>query len=70
MYSGRRILLLPHACIRYYIWEADYLINVLRQEARRNGLGEKMGAAFLPLARDLGYSASFFNLVFVSNDVR
>ena len=29
-----------------------------------------MGAAFLPLARDLGYSASFFNLVFVSNDVR
>ena len=42
----------------------------IRQEARRNGLGEKMGAAFLPLARDLGYSASFFNLVFVSNDVR
>ena len=41
-----------------------------RKEARRNGLGEKMGAAFLPLARDLGYSASFFNLVFVSNDVR
>ena len=30
----------------------------------------ELGAAFLPLARALGYSASFFNLVFVSNDVR
>ena len=29
-----------------------------------------MGRYFLPLARDLGYSASFFNLVFVSNRVR
>lgn len=45
-------------------------VNIWRKEARRNGLGERMGAAFLPLARDLGYSASFFNLVFVSNGVR
>ena len=47
-----------------------YILLIGRKEARRNGLGERMGAAFLPLARDLGYTASFFNLVFVSNDVR
>ena len=28
-----------------------------------------MGECFLPLARDLGYRASFFNLVFVTNKV-
>ena len=29
-----------------------------------------MGECFLPLARDLGYRASFFNLVFVTNKVK
>ena len=43
---------------------------IVKKEARFNGIGQKMGAAFLPLARNLGYSASFFNLVFVSNGVR
>jgi len=42
---------------------------IVRKEVRCNGIGQRMGAAFLPLARDLGYSASFFNLVFVSNEV-
>ena len=34
---------------------------------RQRGVGRLMGAAFLALARDLGYSASYFNLVFASN---
>ena len=42
----------------------------MRKEVRGNGIGQMMGRSFLPLARDLGYSASFFNLVFVSNRVR
>ena len=42
---------------------------IVRTEVRGNGIGERMGKAFLPLARDLGYKASFFNLVFVSNGV-
>ena len=43
---------------------------IVRKEVRGNGIGQMMGRSFLPLARDLGYSASFFNLVFVSNRVR
>ena len=42
---------------------------IVRKETRGNGIGQHMGKAFLPLARDLGYKASFFNLVFVSNGV-
>ena len=42
----------------------------MRKEVRGNGIGQMMGRSFLPLARDLGYLASFFNLVFVSNRVR
>ena len=42
---------------------------IVRKEVRGNGVGQRMGRAFLPLARDLGYLASFFNLVFVSNGV-
>ena len=42
----------------------------MRKEVRGNGIGQMMGRSFLPLARDLGYLASFFNLVFVSNTVR
>lgn len=34
---------------------------------RQRGVGRLMGVAFLALARDLGYSASYFNLVFESN---
>ena len=52
----------------YILLDGDNLLS--RKEVRCNGIGQKMGAAFLPLARDLGYSASFFNLVFVSNEVR
>ena len=43
---------------------------MFRKEVRGNGIGKTMGRSFLPLSRDLGYSASFFNLVFVSNTVR
>lgn len=34
---------------------------------RRLGVGRLMGVAYLAFARDLGYSASYFNLVFKSN---
>ena len=43
---------------------------IVKKEARCNGIGQRMGAAFLPLASNLGYKSSFFNLVFVSNQVR
>ncbi|CAM9768034.1 unnamed protein product, partial [Phaeothamnion confervicola] len=36
--------------------------------ARRRGVGFVMGFCFLRLARDLGYRASYFNLVFRSNE--
>ena len=42
---------------------------IVRKETRGNGIGQRMGKTFLPLAQDLGYKASFFNLVFVSNGV-
>ena len=32
-------------------------------QARNRGVGTVMGQAFLRLARDLGYQASYFNLV-------
>ena len=32
-------------------------------QRRRRGVGKLMGYAFLRLARDLGYKASYFNLV-------
>ncbi|CAM9873994.1 unnamed protein product, partial [Hapterophycus canaliculatus] len=35
---------------------------------RRRGVARLMGHAFLRLAKDLGYKASYFNLVFSSNE--
>jgi len=40
---------------------------IVRKEVRSNGLGKWMGKSFLHLARDLGYRASFFSLVFQTN---
>jgi len=34
---------------------------------RRQGVGRLMGSCFLKFAKDLGYKASYFNLVFASN---
>ena len=42
---------------------------IVREAARGNGVGERCGRAFLQLARQLGYTASLFNLVFVTNTV-
>lgn len=36
---------------------------ITREESRNNGVGTVMALAFLRLARDLGYQASYFNLV-------
>jgi len=50
----------------------DHICNggfIVREAVRGNRLGRWMGECFLPLARDLGYRASFFNLVFVTNKV-
>lgn len=35
---------------------------------RRKGIGKFMGKCFLKFAKDLGYRASYFNLVFASNE--
>ena len=41
---------------------------IVRKEDRGCGIGSFMVEMYLKLAKDLGYKASFFNLVFVSND--
>ena len=40
---------------------------VTARHARRQGVARLMGVQFQRIAKDLGYKASFFNLVFVSN---
>lgn len=40
---------------------------VTHRDFRRQGIARFMATAFLRLAKDLGFRASFFNLVFVSN---
>ncbi|ESO98552.1 hypothetical protein LOTGIDRAFT_201620 [Lottia gigantea] len=40
----------------------------VKKSARGNGLATKMTDIFLQVARDLGYRAVMFNLVFVSNE--
>ena len=41
---------------------------ITKKRFRKQGAGRLMGACFLRLARDLGYTASYFNLVFEAND--
>lgn len=40
---------------------------IVSREERGKGLGTIMGHSFLKFAKDLGYTASYFNLVFASN---
>ncbi|XP_064643006.1 uncharacterized protein LOC135497190 [Lineus longissimus] len=40
---------------------------IVKESARGNGVGRFMCEKFLQIARDLGYLASFFNLVYTSN---
>eukprot|EP00123_Amoebidium_parasiticum_P016656 comp23535_c1_seq3/m.39644 comp23535_c1_seq3/g.39644 ORF comp23535_c1_seq3/g.39644 comp23535_c1_seq3/m.39644 type:complete len:219 (-) comp23535_c1_seq3:268-924(-) len=40
---------------------------IVSKDCRGLGVGRLLGACFLPLARDLGFQASLFNLVFVTN---
>ncbi|CAM9951480.1 unnamed protein product [Discosporangium mesarthrocarpum] len=48
-----------HVCNGGFITDPAY---------RRRGVAKIMGRAFLRLARDLGYKASYFNLVFCANE--
>ena len=41
---------------------------IVKKSERGQGLGKFMAENYLYMARDLGYKASFFNLVFVSNE--
>ncbi|XP_071130054.1 uncharacterized protein [Mytilus edulis] len=41
---------------------------IVKASSRGYGVGTFMAEAYLQIARDLGYLASFFNLVFVSNE--
>ncbi|XP_078581200.1 uncharacterized protein LOC144864746 [Branchiostoma floridae x Branchiostoma japonicum] len=41
---------------------------IVKESERGQGLGKKMAERFLYIARDLGYKASFFNLVYVNNE--
>ncbi|XP_078661253.1 uncharacterized protein LOC144905455 [Branchiostoma floridae x Branchiostoma belcheri] len=41
---------------------------IVKESERGQGLGKKMAQYFLYIARDLGYKASFFNLVYVNNE--
>mmetsp|Transcript_46965 Transcript_46965/g.117681 ORF Transcript_46965/g.117681 Transcript_46965/m.117681 type:complete len:216 (-) Transcript_46965:63-710(-) len=41
---------------------------IVKGEHRGKGMGRLMAACFLKFARDLGYKASYFNLVFANND--
>lgn len=50
---------------------ASHICNggfVVSPAARRQGVATLMARCFLPMGRDLGYRASLFNLVFVSNE--
>ena len=47
-----------HVCNAGFLVHPDY---------RRHGLGKFWSQSFLFIARDLGYEASFFNLVYVTN---
>lgn len=42
---------------------------IVDEAARGNRVGTLMGACFLKFAKDLGYTAAYFNLVFESNHV-
>ena len=48
-----------------HICNAGFAVKV---EARGQGIGSFLVQNYLQLARDLGYAASFFNLVFVCNE--
>lgn len=48
-----------------HICNAGFIVKV---SARGRGIGSFMVENYLQLAKDLGYRASFFNLVFVSNE--
>ena len=48
-----------------HICNAGFAVKV---EARGQGIGSFLVQNYLQLARDLGYTASFFNLVFVCNE--
>ncbi|XP_060577637.1 uncharacterized protein LOC132734801 [Ruditapes philippinarum] len=41
---------------------------IVKKSARGRGVGSFMVENYLKIARDLGYRASFFNLVFVTNE--
>jgi GNAT superfamily N-acetyltransferase len=48
----------------------DHICNagfLVKPSARRQGVAKFMARSFMQLARDLGYEASFFNLVFTVN---
>ncbi|KAH3818458.1 uncharacterized protein LOC127882188 isoform X3 [Dreissena polymorpha] len=48
-----------------HICNAGFIVKV---SARGRGVGNFMAEMYLRLAKDLGYRASFFNLVFVTNE--
>ena len=47
-----------------HVCNAGFLV---RRDRRKRGISHFLGRAYLTIARDLGYKASLFNLVFVSN---
>ncbi|KFM60235.1 L-azetidine-2-carboxylic acid acetyltransferase, partial [Stegodyphus mimosarum] len=47
-----------------HICNAGFLVD---SQHRKKGIGEVLFKNYLPIARDLGYEASFFNLVYASN---
>ncbi|GFV55062.1 n-acetyltransferase aca1 [Trichonephila clavipes] len=47
-----------------HICNAGFLVN---KSFRNKGIGEVLFRKYLPIARDLGYKGSFFNLVYATN---
>lgn len=48
-----------------HICNAGFLVNT---KHRKKGIGEVLFKKYLKIARDLGYEASFFNLVYATNE--
>ena len=64
-------VVVPFACQPNYPGVASHYCNggfLTVPSIRRQGLGSVMGRAYLRLAKDIGYRASMFNLVFVVNE--